>query len=63
VEIMTEDSKLVRVTTYQIEDPDTVDDERIINYANASDRTWLGKHSWWAFSNSRGIELEPVTAR
>lgn len=57
---MTEETKLVRVTTYLVADPDTVENERVVDYANDSDRKWLGSHSWWAFSNGRGIELEPV---
>ena len=40
---------------------DEIENERIIDHNNHSDRVWLGKHCYWAFRNGFGIETEPVS--
>ena len=37
-----------------------VEQERIIDHHRRSDRTWLGKHSFWALCNGKAVLTAPV---
>lgn len=39
---------------------DEKEKEKIIDHNNSEDRTWLGKHCFWAFRNGRGIVTRPI---
>lgn len=50
----------LRVETFLIADPDTVETSREIDHGYKMDRAWLEKHLFWAVRNDRGVEIRPI---
>lgn len=56
---LTEKRIPIRVTTY-VPETDEIENERVIDHNNHSDRVWLGNHSFWAMRNGFGVDVEPL---
>ena len=41
---------------------DDLEQSRLIDYANRTERAWLAKHQTWALNNGKGIVLTPKAA-
>ncbi len=50
----------VWVYVYSLREADKVVIEKKINYSNYEDRKWLGKISFWAYSNHCSVETMAV---
>lgn len=48
------------VFVYSLREEDKVVIEKLINYSNYEDRKWLGKISFWAYSNHCSVETMAV---
>jgi hypothetical protein len=46
----------ILVIVYSLRENDKVVIEKTINYSDADDRKWLGKISFWAYSNKCSVE-------
>lgn len=51
----------VLVLVYSLREDDKVVIEKTINYSSFEDRKWLGKISFWAYSNNCSVETMAVT--
>lgn len=50
----------VRVRTYHVGDPDTIEQEWIVDYATRDGRAKIARHAGWAMNFGRGVEMEPL---
>lgn len=50
----------VLVIVYDLKNNDNVVEEKRINYGDAEDRKWLGRISFWAFTNHCSVETISV---
>lgn len=51
----------VLVIVYSLQEDDKVVIQRMINYSDFDDRKWLGKISYWAYSNHCSVETMAIS--